>query len=86
MTNKGYTILNEHSMPKASNLSMTDLKYIPREASHVLSEKFRNFNTKNLTLTSIWYKGLGQAWGIGCGSIGIAVTSDTRDPWFESSN
>ena len=41
---------------------------------------------KNLTLTSIWYKGLGQAWGIGCGSIGIAVTSDTRDPWFESSN
>ena len=24
--------------------------------------------------------------GSGCGSVGRAVTSDTRDPWFESSH
>ena len=41
---------------------------------------------KNLTLTSLWYNGLGLAWDIGCGSIGRAATSDTRDPWFESSS
>ena len=25
-------------------------------------------------------------WGRGCGAVGRAVASDTRDPWFESQN
>ena len=28
----------------------------------------------------------GAAWGSGCGSVGRAVASDTRGPWFESSH
>jgi len=27
-----------------------------------------------------------QSVGSGCGSVGRAVTSDTRGPWFESSH
>ena len=48
-------------------------------ASAVFEYVFDNFRLVRLKVETLYF-------GSGCGSVGKAVASDTRGPWFESSH